>query len=136
LARYDAGRRLVIDPLLLYSRYLSVSGGDQGYGIAVDGSGNAYVTGHAQSTGFPTVNPLQAVSGGGWVDAFITKINSIGSTLLYSTYQGGGDFAQGLAIAVNGSGNAYVTGERSGGDAFVAAISGNSPTAASPAIRQ
>ena len=73
---------------LVYSTYLGGSGNDYGNGIAVDGSGNAYVTGSTESTNFPTANPLQA-SNGGSSDAFVTKINAAGSALVYSTYLGG-----------------------------------------------
>ncbi len=110
LARYDAGRRLVIDPVLLYSTYLGGSGNDGGNGIAVDGSGNTYVTGFTLSAKFPTSNPLQA-NLGGTQNAFVTKINAVGSTLIYSTYLGGNEFDFGFGIAVDGSGNAYVTGQ-------------------------
>ena len=65
LAKYDAAKPLVIDPVLVYSTYLGGSGVDHGRGIAVDGSGNAYVTGFTSSTNFPTTNPLQASYGGG-----------------------------------------------------------------------
>jgi hypothetical protein len=96
----------------VYSTYLGGSGGDSGRGIAVDGSGNAYVTGFTDSTDFPTANPLQASNGGGigGQTAFVTKINAAGSALVYSTYLGGSAGDQGNAIAVDGSGNAYVTG--------------------------
>src|SRR4029077_18681903 len=79
--------------------------------IAVDASGNAYVTGYTQSANFPTtVNAFQSASPGPG-DAFVFKLNSSGNALLYSTYLGGsdGDFAYG--IAVDSSGNAYVTGD-------------------------
>jgi hypothetical protein len=79
-----------------------------GTGIALDSAGNAYVTGTTTSDNFPNVNPLQA-SRRGQQSAFVTKINPAGSALVYSTYLGGGaDF--GNAIAVDGSGNVYVTG--------------------------
>ena len=73
---------------LVYSTYLGGSGDDFGQGIAVDSSGNAYVTGSTYSTDFPTANPLQAVFGGG-IDAFVAKLNPTGSALVYSTYLGG-----------------------------------------------
>jgi beta-propeller repeat-containing protein len=112
LAKYDAGKPLVIDPVLVYSTYLGGSGFDDGNGIAVDGSGNAYVTGSTLSTNFPTANSLQASNGSGSInyDAFVTKINATGSAYVYSTYLGGSGFDRGGGIAVDGSGNAYVTG--------------------------
>ena len=73
---------------LLYSTYLGGSGADRGYGIAIDGSGNAYVTGFTASTNFPTVNALQAANAGGY-DAFLALVNSDASALLYSSYLGG-----------------------------------------------
>jgi hypothetical protein len=94
---------------LVYSTYLGGSGSDGGLGIAVDSSGNAYVTGCTFSTNFPTVSPLQAASGGGG-DAFAAKLNAAGSALLYSTYLGGSGEDSGLGIAVDSPGNAYVTG--------------------------
>jgi hypothetical protein len=95
---------------LVYSTYLGGSSSDGGQGIAVDTSGNAYVTGTAVSTDFPTVNPLQPASGGGGADAFVAKLNPAGSALVYSTYLGGSSIDKGTAIAVDASGNAYITG--------------------------
>ena len=79
--------------------------------IAVDGSGNAYITGYTQSNDFPTVNALQRYRSGG-VDAFVTKINP-NSGLVYSTYLGGHSDDSGLGIAVTPNGNAYVVGQTS-----------------------
>ncbi len=93
---------------LLYSTYLGGSDGDQGSGIAVDGAGNAYVTGTA-GRDFPTVNPLQPAYGGA-ADAFVAKINTVGSALVYSTYLGGSGAEQGIGIAVDSAGSAHVTG--------------------------
>jgi hypothetical protein len=98
---------------LVYSTYLGGSTGDGAISVAVDSSGNAYVTGVTTSTDFPTKNALQPNYGGGGDysgDVFVAKINAAGSALVYSTYLGGsgGEFASG--IAVDSSGNAYVTG--------------------------
>jgi hypothetical protein len=115
VASYDRGKTLVIDPVLVYSTYLGGSGYDLGYGIAVDSAGNAYVTGGSLSTDFPTANPLQPIYGGGssFGDAFVAKLNPAGSALVYSTYLGGSGDDQGNGIAVDSSGNAYVTGNTS-----------------------
>ncbi|MGA3327934.1 MAG: choice-of-anchor D domain-containing protein [Terriglobia bacterium] len=104
---------------LVYSTYLGGSGTDYGYGIAIDSSGNAYVTGYTTSTDFPTVNPFQATNlslASPWENVFVAKLNSTGSALLYSTYLGGGGQDIGYGIAVDSSGNAYVTGSTSSGD--------------------
>ncbi|MBF0457671.1 MAG: SBBP repeat-containing protein [Nitrospirae bacterium] len=101
---------------LVYSAYLGGSGstsyGDYGYGIAVDSSGSAYVTGVATSLNFPTTSgAFQTTLKNSHGNAFITKLNSSGTALLFSTYLGGtgyGDF--GYGIAVDSSGSAYVTG--------------------------
>ena len=87
VAAYDNGKPLIIDPVLSYSTYLGGSSRDNGFGIAVDPSGNVYVTGETLSTNFPTASPLQAAFGG-FRDAFVAKVNATGSTLLYSTYLG------------------------------------------------
>ena len=96
---------------LVYSTYLGGSSpdGDQGYAIAVDSSGNAYVTGLTNSSNFPTENPVQKHKAGHG-DAFVTKLNPSGSALVYSTYLGGSNNDYGYSIAVDSSGNAYVTG--------------------------
>jgi len=97
---------------LLFSTFIGGKAGERGQGIAVDGSGNAVVTGFTQSTNFPTVKPFQASFGGGNADAFVLKLNASGSALIYSTYLGGGNDRPdiGTAIAVDRTGNAYVTG--------------------------
>src|SRR5262249_11714223 len=96
---------------LAYSTYLGGGNTDQGNGIAVDTSGNAYIAGYTASTNFPTASAYQASLGGGTGhDAFITKLNSAGSALGYSTYLGGGGTDAGQAIVVNKPGNAFLTG--------------------------
>ena len=107
LGGYDASRPLIIDPVLIYSTYLGGNGFDQGYAIAVDSLGSAYVTGKTAAADFPTTaGAFQTNYGGG--DAFIAKLNPEGTALLYSTYLNG---ASGNGIAVDSAGNAYVTGE-------------------------
>ena len=121
---------------LIYATYL---GGatlfveDQGTGIAVDGSGNAYVTGYTNSNNFPVVNALQGTHNFGVYDAFVSKLNSSGNALLYSTYLGGGGVDKGSAIAVGASGIAYVTGETTPNTNIGAAPFPITATAAQPA---
>jgi len=96
---------------LIYSTYLGGSGGDYGRGLAVDASGNAYVTGLTTSTDFPvTAGALQIAGGGTSVDAFVTKLDPTGSSVVYSTYLGGSGAEAGFDIAVDTAGNAYVAG--------------------------
>jgi hypothetical protein len=118
---------------IVYSTYLGgATNGDSGLGIAVDTSGNAYVTGNTSSTDFPsTLAAFDSTFNGGGFDAFVTKLDATGSSLAYSTYLGGGDFDNGIAIAVDAAGNAFVGGGSSSANfpttlgAFAAAYSGN-----------
>lgn len=102
-----------------YFTYLggSVTGGTRGNAIAIDGTGNAYVTGYCRDT-FPTfpsgVLPLPRafkLTIGGAQDAFVSKISPSGANLLYSTYLGGSGISQGMGIKVDSTGNVYVTGD-------------------------
>ena len=95
---------------LLYSSYLGGSAEELANGVAVDTAGNAYVAGWTASPDFPTMNPFQPAFGGAFDDAFVAKVSADGSTLVYSSYLGGSDRDHGLGIAVDTSGNAYVTG--------------------------
>jgi hypothetical protein len=95
---------------LMYSTYLGGSGSDSGYGNALDNAGNIYITGYTASTNFPTTNGVYQANNAGGNDAFITKFNSDGS-LVYSTYLGGSNSDAGNAIAVDNSGNAFITGQ-------------------------
>jgi hypothetical protein len=122
IAKYDARRPLVIDPVLSYSTYLGGSGTDQAKFVAVDGSGNAYLIGDTTSGDFPVyplTNPLQRTSGGA-TDVFVTKLNPLGTALVYSTYLGGSgdDNANdyGGGIVVDSDGYAYITGRTNSTD--------------------
>ena len=99
---------------LVYCGYIGGSSGEAGYGVAVDNAGNAYVAGQTDSTGasFPKkVGPDLTYNGNG--DAFVAKVDTSGTDLVYCGYIGGsgGECAYGLNI--DGDGNAYVTGETS-----------------------
>jgi uncharacterized repeat protein (TIGR02543 family) len=94
---------------LIYSTYLGGSDTDSGGGITLDSEGAAYVTGNTSSIDFPTKNPIQGTLGGE-KDAFITKINSSGTALIYSTYLGGSARDWCWDITVDSAGSACVTG--------------------------
>jgi len=123
LGAYDRSAPLVIDPMLSYSTYLGGTGPDRANAIALDASGNAYVTGYTFSADFPlSGSPYQATNfntANG--EVFVTKLNATGTALVYSTFLGGdggcghaevaetfGDV--GTAITVDGSGEAFVVG--------------------------
>jgi hypothetical protein len=114
IGAYDPSQPLIIDPVLSYSTYLGGSDEDFAYGIAVDASGNAYVTGRTQSGDFPTLGAFQTSYGGGGFyggDAFVAKLNAAGSALVYSTYLGGSNIDLAYGIAVDAAGSAYVAGQ-------------------------
>jgi hypothetical protein len=113
---YDHTRALTIDPVLSYAGYLGGNGADYGYGIAVDSSGEAYVTGYSASTTFPTVNAAQATNHGGTYDAVAFKMAGSGSSLLFSTYLGGTGQERAYGLALDPSGNAYIAGYTSSTD--------------------
>jgi uncharacterized protein YneR len=114
VAAYDQSRPLVIDPTLVYSTYLGGSGFDEGFSIAVDAAGAAYVTGDTLSANFTAGCTAPCIvldrTHKGQLDTFVTKLNPTGTALLYATYLGGSGVDQGFSIAVDAAGAAYVTG--------------------------
>ena len=138
LGAWDRNRELIIDPILKYSTYLGGKNDDFGFGIAVDSTGEAFVVGSTTSIDFPLANPLPGANPG-FPTAFVTKLNSTGSALIYSTYLGGGANDQAAAIALGSAGEAYIVGSTTsidfpttpgavqriyggGGDAFIAEL--------------
>ncbi|MDP8990936.1 MAG: SBBP repeat-containing protein, partial [Acidobacteriota bacterium] len=95
---------------LLYATYIGGSGDDRAAAIAVDASGQAYVTGATASPNFPLLLPLRTTLGGSKT-AFVLKLSATGNQLLYSTYLGGTNYDLGTAIAVDAAGSAYVAGD-------------------------
>jgi hypothetical protein len=97
---------------ILYLAYMGGSGDDAGKGIAVDSSGNAYVTGYAGSLNFPATSGALSTTNNGTPDAFVAKLDSSGQ-LQYSTFLGGAGANYGFAIGVDATGAAYVAGQTS-----------------------
>ncbi|WP_445635180.1 Beta-propeller repeat protein [Nostoc sp. DSM 114161] len=95
---------------LVYSSFLGGNNSDVGFGIAVDSNGNAYITGYTSSTDFPIKNAFDITLDGN-LEAFLTKVNAKGNSILYSTYLGGSGNDLGSGIAVDCFGNVYVTGQ-------------------------
>lgn len=113
LGAYDHNQPLTIDPVLSYLTYLGGSQDDQLNGLAIDSAGNAYVVGTTTSTNFPLKTPYTGTDPGGTNGnraMFVSKFNSIGTALIYSTYLGGTGNTFGNGIAVDSNGNAYVVG--------------------------
>jgi len=116
LNEYDHSKPLIIDPVLAYSTYVGGSGsdGDMATAIAVDSSGAAYITGQTDSSNFPltsgTYQQADEATSSTAYNAFVTKLNAAGTALVYSTYLGGSGNTEATGIAVDSSGDAYVTG--------------------------
>ena len=98
---------------LVYCGYIGGAKNEVGMAIAVDTQGCAYVTGYTRSTkedGFPVKGPLDTTYNGEYYDAYVAKVNSSGSELVYCGYIGGSDFDYGVDIAVDALGCAYIAG--------------------------
>ncbi|MBL8231025.1 MAG: SBBP repeat-containing protein [Bryobacterales bacterium] len=109
---YDHRNTLVIDPVLTYSTFFGGSSQDDGRDLAIDAQRNVYLTGSTESENLVTRNPAQATKRSG-SDAYITKIDPTGTTVLYSTYIGGGGVVsddRGVAIAVDPQGQIHIAG--------------------------
>jgi hypothetical protein len=115
LGPYDHALPLVIDPVLSYATYLGGSGLGAVTALAVDSSGNLYATGWTEAVDFPLLAPVQPSNKGG-VDVFIAKLNATGTALIYATYIGGRGDDRAAGIAVDASGQAYITGSTTSAD--------------------
>lgn len=113
LGPYNHSLPVTIDPILDYSTYLGSPAGGVISDVAADATGDAYVTGSSFSCQFPTTpGTLEPQCGLGQVE-FVAKINPAGTGLVYATYlgpSGVGGLNNGIAIAVDPSGDAYVAG--------------------------
>jgi uncharacterized protein (TIGR03437 family) len=98
---------------ILWATLLAGSSHDEARAIAVDETGNAYIAGRTDSLDFPLANPYQRMKGSGHgsgFDAFLSKISSDGTSLLYSSFLGGSGDDVGQAVAVDAADNAYIAG--------------------------
>lgn len=109
LDHYDKNSTLVIDPTLSFATLIPVNNNTQPQSIALDSQGNIFIGGTTFASDYPTKNAFQS-SNGGYTDAFITKLNPTGESIVYSTYLGGSGFDGGSAVAVDQSGQAYLAG--------------------------
>ncbi len=109
LGEYDRHTTLVIDPVFEYATYLGGYGEDRAYAITVNNAGEAYVTGTTAGPGFPLLNAFQPNPGGG-DDAYITKFAADGRSVIFSSYIGGPEHQEAEAVALDPSGNIYITG--------------------------
>lgn len=109
IGKYDISKTLIIDPLV-YSTYLSGNYYDSPNALAVDLNNNVFICGSTYSSDFPRTSGAYNSVKKNYYDGFISKLNSSGSALIYSTFVGGSDYDYATGIAVDTSGNAYVTG--------------------------
>ncbi|UCG03866.1 MAG: SBBP repeat-containing protein [Candidatus Heimdallarchaeota archaeon] len=118
LSPYDDSQTLVIDPLMLsFSTFLGGGGYDYAYDVAVDTYNNTYIIGQTDSVAFPVIpSALNTSFNGGSSDLFITKLNPVGSSLIFSTYLGGSGEDSGFSIVVDTYNNTYFTGKTSSQD--------------------
>ncbi len=110
LGDYDHALPVVIDPLL-QATYLGAGPTNRATGVALDASGNVFVAGLTASADFPgTAGGAQPVSGGGFYDAFVAKLNTGLTTLVQATYLAGAGGDSAYALALDASGNVFVAG--------------------------
>jgi hypothetical protein len=115
VSNYDANKPLVIDPSvnlnnLSFSTFLGGASDEFEPSLAVDNAGNIYATGRTFSELFPTTSGAFDPSLNGGSDVFVTKLNASGTALIYSTFIGSSGTDNSFDIALDGSGNAYITG--------------------------
>jgi hypothetical protein len=109
LGEYDLARPLIIDPLV-YSTFIGGTLGDEGYGIALDASGNMYIVGSSLSLNYPTTVGAYDTTKQQNNDIVVSKVNSSSGKISYSTFIGGDNDDFGYSIAVDMQGRAAITG--------------------------
>lgn len=112
---------------LSYATYIGGTLGDAINAVDVDSSGNAYVVGSALSTDFPTTASAYDITQNGASDCFVSKFNSTGTALIYSTYLGGTNGESCTGIDVDSSGAAYLSGGTAAANFPVVASGSSTP---------
>ncbi len=120
VAAYDATKHLIIDPILDYATYFGGSNVDLAVAVAVDSSGNVYLTGQTDSSDLPGMGSSQAGPSG--TDAFVAKLDPSGSSVVYLTFIGGSLYETGTGIAVDAAGCVYVAGDSTGSPDFPTSV--------------
>ena len=110
LGNYNHHQKLVIDPVLTYSTYLGASGGETAYSVALDATGNVYLTGITASTTFPVASSAFQTTNAGDGDIFVAEFNSTATGLLFSTFLGGTGIDSPTEILLSSSGNLFIVG--------------------------
>ena len=108
VANYDHSKELVIDPVLSYGTYLGGTLADEARGVTADAVGNAYIVGSTVSIDFP--GTTRGLTFGG-ADVYVAKLNPSGRALEWATYIGGAGSDTGTAIAIDATGDLYITGQ-------------------------
>ncbi len=116
LGEYNKNLPLIIDPILVYATYLGGINQEQLFGLDVDSTGSAYVTGQTSSTDFPVTAGSLDTTLDGSDDIYVAKIDSSGTSLVFATYIGGAGQEAGDALDVDAAGNVYVSGFTSSSD--------------------
>lgn len=109
LGEYDNQKKIIVDPLI-YSTFIGGINNDTGHSIAIDNEGNTYITGQTYSWDFPTTLGAYQTLRDEYEECFVSKINSAGSELIFSTFLGGWSLDEARSIAVDENGNTYITG--------------------------
>ncbi len=95
---------------LIYSTYIGGISDDRGFAITIDSTDNVYITGYTGSVDYDVTQGAYQTTFGGYLDAFVSKLNTVGNVLIYSTYLGGNDYDSGYSIAIDTSYHVYITG--------------------------
>jgi hypothetical protein len=106
---YNKNKKVIIDPLI-YSTFIGGTNDEYSHGVVIDTLGNAYITGSTLSNDFPISKNANDTTHNGYGDVFVLKLNSNGSSIIYSTFIGGSDVECGISIQIDSKNNSYITG--------------------------